>query len=320
MGPHPASPQLTQRFDTLQTKINALDGRISTLQDSFCPVCLPYNHRTPPSVDAKSVRMAREARFRELRRRWEEAKAQGMTHKIWETVGGPSVRLSHRAADKQKVPIDDKFSLGTERLFLPSDPTASFMQTANCRCDVSYVRENQGGNCPLAQGVHSNITVRALLHHYFNCDGVSIRVAISALNIPRDPTINRRFRNSLDQSLLPFRNRRGRHQIAFDIKAKFDLSEFGNLTMRLEGVLVNSGAFWKIDGQLSAYNDTYDFDPKTAGRTVPAEVATRVFELLRAGKGTAFNVAFVGSKPVSLRGRWDSVGAILSPREPRRGL
>jgi len=36
------------------------------------------------------------------------------------------------------IPIDDAFEVGGERLFLPSGPSASLEETANCRCYVAY--------------------------------------------------------------------------------------------------------------------------------------------------------------------------------------
>ncbi|MGD8327284.1 MAG: lysozyme [Sphingomonadales bacterium] len=67
-----------------------------------------------------------------------------MTHKEWKTVGGPRVRASHMNANGQKVLIDENFRVGGEELFLPSDPNASFVETANCRCEVRFTREGIG--------------------------------------------------------------------------------------------------------------------------------------------------------------------------------
>ncbi len=36
--------------------------------------------------------------------------------------------------------IDGYFFVGSEKLFLPADPNASFRETANCRCDVKYMQ------------------------------------------------------------------------------------------------------------------------------------------------------------------------------------
>jgi hypothetical protein len=96
--------------------------------------------------ELKSVRQRREQRFQELRRLWMQAKEQGMTHKIWKTVGGPSVRASHMSANDQKVTIDEVFIIGEARLFLPSDPKAPLDETANCRCNVIYTKEESAGS------------------------------------------------------------------------------------------------------------------------------------------------------------------------------
>jgi len=49
-------------------------------------------------------------------------------------------RRSLTDAHGQVVPIDGYFTVGTERLFVPSDPSASFAETANCGCSVVFER------------------------------------------------------------------------------------------------------------------------------------------------------------------------------------
>jgi len=58
--------------------------------------------------------------------------------------GGLKTRQSHKNADGQKIRIDEKFKVGGEELFLPSDPAAALSETANCRCSVRYIREGNG--------------------------------------------------------------------------------------------------------------------------------------------------------------------------------
>ena len=90
-------------------------------------------------LDIKAVRNERNARYRALFQNYETAKRDGKTHKIWQMRGGLKTRQSHRNANGQKVEIDDKFRVGGEELFLPSDPEASLGETANCRCSVKFI-------------------------------------------------------------------------------------------------------------------------------------------------------------------------------------
>jgi len=104
--------------------------------------------RTAPAreVKGRAVRASRAARFAELTRDHEAARAAGHTHKIWRTVGDGDVRSSHAGMDGVRVDIDEAFTVGGERLFLPSDPDAAFDETANCRCFVEYVTDDAGAD------------------------------------------------------------------------------------------------------------------------------------------------------------------------------
>lgn len=125
-----------------------LEARLANLEDGFCPVCCDVSKRSKGLEKAgqgflsqreiKSIDLKRKARFNQLKMLWQEAKNQGMSHKIWQIVAGPNVRISHKAANWQRVAIDDHFRIGNEQMFLPADPSASFLQTANCRCEVKY--------------------------------------------------------------------------------------------------------------------------------------------------------------------------------------
>jgi len=95
----------------------------------------------PGDVDVKSVRARRDRRWMELKLKHGAAVLQNMTHKIWRTAGGSKERPSHKAANGQKVGINDHFRVGGHKMFLPSDPSAPWSETATCRCDVEYVQE-----------------------------------------------------------------------------------------------------------------------------------------------------------------------------------
>ena len=100
---------------------------------------------TPATLlEIKGVDADRRARFNRLLLQLEEAGAAGATHKIWIASGDERTRSSHSAADGQMVPLDAPFIVGGEALHLPCDPSASFQQTASCRCTVRTVRLRPG--------------------------------------------------------------------------------------------------------------------------------------------------------------------------------
>jgi len=103
----------------------------------------------------------RVARYRELRRAYEQAKEAGKTVKIWRTAGDETVRDSHAAMDGVAVGIEENFEVGGEALFLPSDPDASLDETANCRCTVEYEVAQAGG----AAGNSAEIRIEMLPIH-----------------------------------------------------------------------------------------------------------------------------------------------------------
>lgn len=140
------SPSLSRQFHDLEIRTEALEGRIGNFEDGLCPTCKSWLPSTMSARELKSIRLKRTARFQELMTLWDQAKAQGMTHKIWRTVGGSAVRGSHMAANNQKVKIDDNFKIGNESLFLPADPSAPLDETANCRCGVNYVKEGDASS------------------------------------------------------------------------------------------------------------------------------------------------------------------------------
>lgn len=106
--------------------------------DSPCEYCGGW----PDGMEEKSVRQKRQARYMALKLRLQTAKITGMTHKVWKTIGDGRIRKSHVKANRQRVLIDSHFKIGNELLYLPSDPSASFAETANCRCDVYFVKRS----------------------------------------------------------------------------------------------------------------------------------------------------------------------------------
>lgn len=62
----------------------------------------------------------------------------GNMGKVWVASGGARTRRTHNDADGQKVPINDTFIVGGERLRFPGDPSGSARETINCRCAAVY--------------------------------------------------------------------------------------------------------------------------------------------------------------------------------------
>ena len=70
---------------------------------------------------------------------YEASKATGLKiEKTWMTSGDERVRSPHVRANKQTVPLKDKFIVGGERLDHPGDHSASPQNRINCRCTVLY--------------------------------------------------------------------------------------------------------------------------------------------------------------------------------------
>lgn len=69
----------------------------------------------------------------------EAAKAIPGLMKEWRAVMDDRTRGAHRAANMQRVPIEEPFIVGGEELMCPLDPAGSPENTLNCRCtSVSY--------------------------------------------------------------------------------------------------------------------------------------------------------------------------------------
>lgn len=70
---------------------------------------------------------------------WQTAKATGIEMtKEWVAANNSRTRESHSRISGKKVPMDDVFIVGGERMRYPSDPSASAEQTINCRCVLVY--------------------------------------------------------------------------------------------------------------------------------------------------------------------------------------
>lgn len=77
---------------------------------------------------------------------FEEAKAQGKTHKIWMSYGDDRVRPTHQIVDGAKVPLDSYFDVGAARMLFPKDVISTFStgaahpeEVVGCRCALKFV-------------------------------------------------------------------------------------------------------------------------------------------------------------------------------------
>jgi uncharacterized protein with gpF-like domain len=60
------------------------------------------------------------------------------TQKEWIAIQDARTRVTHSIASGQRIPLDQKFVVGGERLKYPGDPSGSPGETINCRCSVIY--------------------------------------------------------------------------------------------------------------------------------------------------------------------------------------
>ena len=105
-----------------------------------CNNCGGIDVKSLSPEEIKSVKEATERRYRRMVLKHDKAKIWGKTHKQWITFGGITSRPTHQAANAQLRPIDDHFNVGGAKLFLPSDPKAPIAETANCRCQIGYLK------------------------------------------------------------------------------------------------------------------------------------------------------------------------------------
>lgn len=59
--------------------------------------------------------------------------------KMWLAVDDTRTRPSHRAAEGQRVPLDQPFSVGLAQLMFPGDPTGPANEVISCRCTMLLV-------------------------------------------------------------------------------------------------------------------------------------------------------------------------------------
>lgn len=66
------------------------------------------------------------------------AKKSGKKYKTWITENDERVREWHREVDYTKIPIDEYFYVGNDKMRFPHDYTASAENVINCRCSCKY--------------------------------------------------------------------------------------------------------------------------------------------------------------------------------------
>lgn len=73
---------------------------------------------------------------------YERAIAMGIKgEQMWMTTRDGRARLTHRAADEQKVKIGEPFDVGGAQLECPGDPSGPPEEVYNCRCSMSFIEE-----------------------------------------------------------------------------------------------------------------------------------------------------------------------------------
>lgn len=75
---------------------------------------------------------------------YEQALAEGKTHKRWITMNDARVRHTHRDVNGKMIPIGEAFYVGSSMMMYPKDDSlgASASEIVNCRCSVEYSNEN----------------------------------------------------------------------------------------------------------------------------------------------------------------------------------
>lgn len=70
----------------------------------------------------------------------QEAVDDGATYKIWVTERDNKVRNTHREVDGKRIPIDEFFEVGNERMMFPRDEVncEDLNEIANCRCVLHF--------------------------------------------------------------------------------------------------------------------------------------------------------------------------------------
>lgn len=68
---------------------------------------------------------------------------EGPMEKLWLATADRRTRATHRAADGQRVPVGDLFSVGGFELAFPGDPTGPAQEVIQCRCTMLLVEPGE---------------------------------------------------------------------------------------------------------------------------------------------------------------------------------
>lgn len=111
---------------------SAIDNAINRMQ------AIAEKYRGDVIARTESINALRAGQFESITQAVEagEVDQQDVT-KEWDDSGNDGrTRESHRRADGQKVPIDQPFIVGRDRLMYPGDPRGSAAETIQCRCSM----------------------------------------------------------------------------------------------------------------------------------------------------------------------------------------
>lgn len=69
---------------------------------------------------------------------YESARQSGKQYKVWVTENDEKVRDTHAEVDMMRVPIEEMFTVGNDKMRYPHDYNASPQNIINCRCVCVY--------------------------------------------------------------------------------------------------------------------------------------------------------------------------------------
>lgn len=112
-------PQLTE--DVIETTTRHLDEPYYFSQERALLVAQNESNTVYNSIDFKT------------------AKAQGKKYKTWMAIEDERTREAHTIVDTTRIPIDEMFVVGNDRMLFPHDYlNASPENLINCRCSCLY--------------------------------------------------------------------------------------------------------------------------------------------------------------------------------------
>lgn len=262
-------------------------------------------------LSEKGVVQSTNNRYRKLYQLFLKAKQNGMTHKVWLSSGGKNARRSHNQLDGLEIKIDEYFHISGAKLFLPNDPNAPIAQTANCDCDIGFVKatgtvfdeDNRHSRAPL-KGLRSTLSFEDVLAHYFWGMGIDVYVKFDAIDISSKLINIHNAYNAVEKAIKPYRMKIGMKPL--EIKFVYNHGDvvYGNITYLMRVTLESTQSTWRLRGRLAAFDDQWNFEKRFGEREAWQEALTRGWKLATDSIGKAYSVRFVGDSDVDIHGIW----------------